>query len=173
MEEVTIDYVTYISAPPDRVWQALIRPEYTKLYFFGRAVESDWRIGSPFVLRMEDGRIDSKGRVVRCDPQRVLEVTWHVEWLEEFRHLPEVNVRFTIEPLGDVVRLTVSQMHLKPVDEKLVEAGHYGWPLVICGLKTLLETGHPMPVIELPPAEAIPGTASQVHTGRGHFVYGG
>ena len=58
MEEVSLDFVTYINAPPEMVWQALTRPEYTKLYFFGRTMESDWREGSAFVLRMEDGRID-------------------------------------------------------------------------------------------------------------------
>jgi uncharacterized protein YndB with AHSA1/START domain len=143
-------FVTYIVATPERVWQSLTNGEFTKQYFFGRRMESDWKVGSPFKLVMADGRIDSQGKVLECDPPRRLAITWHVEWMEEFRHLPETIVRYQIDPLGDVVRLTVSEFHPEGIDPKFVEGGRRGWPIVLSGLKTLLETGHPLPKFEMP-----------------------
>ena len=104
-------------------------------------MESDWKAGSPFKLLMEDGRIDSQGKVLESDPPRRLAVTWHVEWMEEFRHLPEAIVTFQIDLLGDVVRLTVSEFHPDGIDPKYLEGGRRGWPIILSGLKTLLETG--------------------------------
>jgi len=57
-------YVTYILTTPEKLWDALTRPEFTRKYFFGRAVELDCKVGGDFILRMEDGRIDVKGRVL-------------------------------------------------------------------------------------------------------------
>ncbi len=113
-------------------------------------MQSDWKVGSPFKLVMEDGRIDSQGKVLACDPPRRISMTWHVEWMEEFRHLPEAIVTFQIDPLGDVARLTVSELHPKDIDPKYVEGGRRGWPIILSGLKTLLETGRPLPQFELP-----------------------
>jgi len=138
-------YVIYIAAAPERVWAALTSPELTRQYFFGRRVESNWKVGSPVTYWMEDGRIDVRGKVLECDPPRRLSITWHVEWIEEFRRLPEVCVSFQIDPLGDVVRLTMGEFHPKPLDEKYLEGGRRGWPVILSGLKSLLETGRPLP----------------------------
>lgn len=138
-------YVIYIATTPEKLWAALTAGELTKQYFFGRRIESDWKVGSPFALWMEDGRVDVNGRVLECDPPRRLTVTWHVEWLEEFRRLPDAIVGYRIEPLGDVVRLTVTESHDESLPEKYKEGGRRGWPVILCGLKTLLETGRPMP----------------------------
>lgn len=69
-----------------------------------------------------------------------LSVTWHVEWLEEYRHLPENLVTFQLDPLGEVVRLTTTESHQEPMDEKILEGGRRGWPVILSGLKSLLET---------------------------------
>jgi uncharacterized protein YndB with AHSA1/START domain len=100
------EYVTYIAATPEKVWQALTSPQASPTYFFGRSVEIDCRVGGKFVLRMKDGKVDSQGKVAECDPPRKLSFTWKVEWLEEYRHLPEALVTFIIEPAGEVTRLT-------------------------------------------------------------------
>ncbi len=52
-------FVTYIVTTPEKLWEALTNGDCTKPYFFGRRIESDWKVGSPFKLVMEDGRIDS------------------------------------------------------------------------------------------------------------------
>src|SRR5690349_15138989 len=101
-------YVTYIGAPPEKVWAALTDPACTRQYFFGRAVELEPKVGGSFILRMPDGRVDVRGRVVACDPHRLLSVTWRVEWIEEMRKLPECLVTYRIEALDGAVRLTMT-----------------------------------------------------------------
>jgi uncharacterized protein YndB with AHSA1/START domain len=142
--------VIYIVASGERVWEGLTSSTFTRQYFFGRAVELEQREGGLFRLVMDDGRTDTQGKVLACDPPRFLSVTWHVEWMEEFRRLPEAVVAFRIEPLGDLVRLTVSEYHDESLDPKYLEGGRQGWPLILSGLKTLLETGEPLPAFEMP-----------------------
>jgi uncharacterized protein YndB with AHSA1/START domain len=115
-------------------------------------MESDWKVGSPWKLLMEDGRIDCQGRVLESVRSQRLSITWHVEWLEEFRKLPEAKVVYQIEALGEVVRLTVSEFHDPSLDEKYKAGGRKGWPMILSGLKTLLETGHPLPPFKFPDA---------------------
>jgi uncharacterized protein YndB with AHSA1/START domain len=145
--------ITYIVASAEQIWEALTNPAFTREYFFGRAVELEQRVGGTFRIMMEDGRVDTQGKVLQCDPHRLLSVTWHVEWLEEFRRLPEAIVTYEIEPLGDLVRLKVSEFHDESLDPKYLEGGRQGWPLILSGLKTLLETGKPMPTFEMPATE--------------------
>ena len=156
MQKPQTSYTVYIAAPPPKIWAALTGADYTKQYFFGRRIEVDCVTGSPFILRMEDGRIDSQGKVLECDPPRLLTVSWRVEWLEEFRHLPETRVMFQIDPVGETSRLTVSEFHQEPVDDKILEGGRQGWAMILSGLKTLLETGKPLdlPTPE-PPKEMV------------------
>jgi uncharacterized protein YndB with AHSA1/START domain len=147
-------YITYIAAPAEKVWRALTEGDFTRQYFFGRRMKSEWRVGADWALLMEDGRIDSGGKVLVCEPPRRLAISWRVEWLEEYRKLPEAIVTFDIEPVGEVVRLTVTQLNA-PIDEKYLEGGRQGWPVILSGLKSLLETGKPlkMPVPQPPKAK--------------------
>ena len=150
VEETTMDkqdfvYVTYIVTTPEKLWTALTDPEVSHQYFFGRRIELGGTVGSPFILRMEDRRIDSQGKILECDPPRRLSITWHVEWLEEYRHLPEAIVTYQIDPLGDLVRLTLRESHPEPIDDKYLEGGRRGWPIILSGLKSLIETGRPLP----------------------------
>ncbi len=147
-------YVTYIASTPERVWEALTSGELTKQYFFGRRVESDWRTGSSWTMRMEDGTVDVEGSVLESDPPRRLSLTWNVnldahpgmskEWLEEARALPQTIVTYEIDPFGDAMRLTMTEDHAGLVPEKFLEGGRTGWPIILSGLKTLLETGCPL-----------------------------
>jgi uncharacterized protein YndB with AHSA1/START domain len=138
-------YVTYIATTPEKAWEALTSPAITPLYFFGRRVESDWQVGSPFRLWQEDGTLDVQGTVLEADPPRRLSVTWHVEWVEEIRHLPEVIVTYQIDDLGGLVRVTMTESHPMPIDPKHYEGGRRGWPIIMSGLKSYLETGRALP----------------------------
>jgi uncharacterized protein YndB with AHSA1/START domain len=140
-----IVYVTCIVTTPEKLWAALTSSEFTRQYFFGRSIESDWQIGSPVTYWQPDGTLDVKGKVIECDPPRLLTITWHVEWIPELLSLAENLISFQIDALGDLVRLTMMQSHREAIDEKLLEGGRKGWPIILCGLKTLLETGHPLP----------------------------
>jgi len=149
-------YVSYIATTPERCWAALTSSGFTTQYFFGRTVESDWKSGSEWILRMPDGRVDVKGRVVESDPPRKLVVTWNIDWIEELKKLPEAIVTYEIEPMGEVVRLTMTESHPTPIPVYMLEGGRRGWPVILCGLKSLLETGR-VPKIPTPQPPNKPG----------------
>ncbi len=136
-------YVTYIAATPANVWDALTASAFTTKYFFGRSVESDWKQGSAWSLHMPDGRVDVKGVVRESDPPRKLVVTWNVDWIEP--KPPEAIVTYEIEDTGNgVVRLTMTEEHPTPIPAAWLEGGRKGWPMILSGLKSLLETGKPL-----------------------------
>jgi uncharacterized protein YndB with AHSA1/START domain len=143
-DESTI-YVTYIAATAGKVWEALTRSEFTRQYFFGRTVESDWQQGSPWLLRRPDGIADVKGEVLESDAPRKLVVSWRVDGTEELRALPPALVTYEIEPVSDtVVRLTMTEAHPTPIPRYLLDGGRRGWPMIFSGLKSLLELGRPL-----------------------------
>ena len=142
-------YVTYIVTTPEKLWAALTSPEFTRQYFIGRHIESEWKVGSLVRYWQEDGTLDVQGTVLQCDPPRLLEFTWHVEWIPELRHLPENLVTYHLDKLGEVVRLTMTESHREGIDEKLLEGGRRGWPIILSGLKSLLETGRALPKFDI------------------------
>lgn len=147
-------YVIYIATTPERVWQALTSSEFTRKYFWDRTIEIEPKRGGAFVLRLPDGRINVQGKVMEYDPPRRLSVTWHVEWPEDFRKLPECLVTYEIVPAGEAVRLTMTESHSWEVPEAILSGGKTGWPAVLSGLKSLLETGK-APAIAMEPPKAM------------------
>jgi uncharacterized protein YndB with AHSA1/START domain len=134
-------YVTYVRATPEQVWQALTDADLTASYW-GHRNESDWEVGSRWDHVRSDGSgvSDAGGTVLESDPPRRLVTTWGppdapAEALS--------RVTFEIEPDGEIVRLTVTHRDL-PTDQDRRDVSH-GWPAVLANLKTLLETGHPLP----------------------------
>ena len=148
-------YVTYIAATPDEVWQALTSTQFAQKYFWERSVEVEPKPGGAFVLRLPDGRINVQGKVVDYDPPRKFSVTWHVEWPEEFRKLPECLVSYEIVQAGEAVRLTMTESHSWDVPDAILSGGRAGWPAVLSGLKSLLETGKPLAIAVEPPTAMI------------------
>ncbi len=137
-------YVLYIAATADKVWEALTTSVFTTQYFFGRSVESDWKAGSPWVLRMPDGRVDVKGMVRESNRPSKLRVTWNVDWLPDPKP-PECFVTYQIEYVGEgLVRLTMTEEHPTPIPKAWLEGGRKGWPMILSGLKSLVETGKPL-----------------------------
>jgi len=146
-------YVTYIASTPERVWDALTQSEFTRQYFFGRSIEIEPRAGGAFILRMPDGRVDVKGKVVTWDPPHRLTVTWLVDWIEDMRDLPESLVSYDIAQAGDAVRLTMTEAHQWEVPDDLLSGGRAGWPAILSSLKSVLETGKPLSIKMEPPRE--------------------
>ena len=91
--------------------------------------------------------------VRESDSPRKLVVTWNVDWIAE--KLPEAIVSYEMEPIGGgVVRLTMTEAHPTPIPAHLLEGGRKGWPMILCGLKSLLETGKPLNIpVPQPPKE--------------------
>jgi uncharacterized protein YndB with AHSA1/START domain len=140
-------YVTYIASTPEKVWEALTSSQFTSQYFFGRQVESDWKAGASWLLRKPDGTVDVSGVVRESNRPHKLVVTWNVTGHPDLKDLPECIVSYEIEPVGEhVVRLTMTEAHPTPIPAYLLEGGRKGWPMILSGLKSLLETGRPLPI---------------------------
>jgi uncharacterized protein YndB with AHSA1/START domain/DNA-binding transcriptional ArsR family regulator len=136
-------YVIYIESTPEQVWHALTDPGLTAQYW-GHSNVSDWAAGSGWAHVRTDGSgvADIVGTVVTADPPRRLVTTWAPPEAPED---PErvSRVEFDLAPHGDIVRLTVTHTDLANAGE-LADVGG-GWPAVLSNLKSLLETGSPLP----------------------------
>ena len=146
MSASPITTITYIASSQDRVWSALTTPELTRRYWFDTAIESDWQVGS-FVHYRRDGKITDEGVVLVAEPGCLLSYTFHPLLNPNFRKEPPSRVTFRIERdphQGAVVRLTTVH-DLFPPDSKVHPSCADGWPMIISNLKTLLETGRPLP----------------------------
>jgi uncharacterized protein YndB with AHSA1/START domain len=137
-------YVTYLRASPEKVWSALTDPAVTARYW-QHVNLSDWKTGSRWEHRDEDknGEVVLVGKVIESAPPRHLVLTWAFP-ADEAREQEHSRVAFGIEPVGDIVRLTVTHDHLEPGSEML-EGITEGWPKVLSSLKTYLEVGRPLP----------------------------
>jgi uncharacterized protein YndB with AHSA1/START domain len=146
MDKPQFVYVTYISTTPEKLWNALMDGEMTKQYWGRHKNVSDWKVGSTWKHQDYDdaGVVDIVGKVVESTPPRRLVLTWAfpANAAMEAKHS---RVTFEIEPFFDAVRLTVTHDQLEP-DSDMLHGITQGWPAVLSSLKTLLETGQPMPM---------------------------
>jgi uncharacterized protein YndB with AHSA1/START domain len=144
MDNPQFVYVTYISTSPEKLWNALIDPKMTTKYWQHENV-SDWKPGSKWEHRGADKERTLRlvGKVIESSPPRRLVLTWAfpADAASEEKHS---RVTFEIEPIGDVVRLTVTHNRLEPGSE-MHEGITEGWPKVLSSLKSLMEVGRPLP----------------------------
>jgi DNA-binding transcriptional ArsR family regulator/uncharacterized protein YndB with AHSA1/START domain len=149
-------YTTYIRTTPEQLWNAITEPAFTRRYW-GLTFDTDWQEGSTYTMHFERRgvSIEDPGQVVlESDPYRRLAYTWHAftpEWgaafgadaerLERLAAEPRSKVTFELEPTDDdTVKLTVVHDGF-PDGSLVVENISRGWPRMVAGLKTLLETG--------------------------------
>ncbi|MBO0850967.1 MAG: SRPBCC domain-containing protein, partial [Pseudonocardia sp.] len=151
-------YTTYIKTTPERLWRALTEPAFTRRYWQA-TFESDWRKGSTFAWTQNGARMtDPEQVILESDPYRRLAYTWHTftpefaaavgmsaEVLAKVAAEPRSKVSFDIEPLGETVKLTVIHDGFEP-GSTVLEMVSGGWPHLLSGLKTLLETGETLPI---------------------------
>jgi uncharacterized protein YndB with AHSA1/START domain len=138
-------YEIYIQTTAERLWHAITDPDETHRYFHGTRVLSDWKPGSSIVYRGDDGDNAIEGEIIECDPPRRLAHTFHFAHDEEGKHDAPTRVTWEITPMGDVCRLTLT--HEDFAGETATYRGiSKGWAPIIDSLKTLLETGAPMPM---------------------------
>jgi uncharacterized protein YndB with AHSA1/START domain len=147
-----IVYTIYIASTPQKVWQALTTAEFSRQYFFGNSVEIDLTVGGEYTMRTPAGALHIIGEVIECDPPKKLTITFNVNWLALIEKLGPTLVTYEIEPVGEVVRLTMSELHDRPIEDDILSGGLQGWPAILSGLKSLLETGH-APVIKMDPPQ--------------------
>jgi uncharacterized protein YndB with AHSA1/START domain len=135
--------VTYISTTAEKLWNALIDPEWTRRYWEHDNV-SDWKPGSTWKHQRNDAArtVDIVGKVVESVPPRRLVLTWALP-ADAANPAKHSRVMFEIEPINELVRLTVIHDELEAGSEMLSGITE-GWPRVLSSLKTLIETGQPL-----------------------------
>jgi uncharacterized protein YndB with AHSA1/START domain len=139
MAKSTFVYVTYIRTTQEKLWSALIDPEFQKQYWFGMHCESQWKAGSPWKLVSGDGQVFDAGEIVEAEPPRRLVIRW-VNQKPELKAEGASLCTMDLAPDGTAVKLTVTHS-IEREPSKLLEAVSGGWPKVLSNLKSLLESG--------------------------------
>jgi uncharacterized protein YndB with AHSA1/START domain len=140
-------HIIHIAAPAQKVWDALTSPELSPSYFFGNRFEFGPK-GGDFRVIQPDGQVNSEGKVLVRDEPRLLRVSWDVVIFPDMRADKPGEVEFRLEDLGGVVRLTVSEYNRPPGAVKYEDSAREGWSLILSGIKSILETGEPMPQVQ-------------------------
>jgi uncharacterized protein YndB with AHSA1/START domain len=135
-------YVTYIRTTPQKLWDALIKPEFTRKYWAETWQDSDWKVGSSWKLMIVDGRVGDSGEVLEFDPPRRFAVSWRNEFKADMKAEGFSRATFELEQIQETVKLTVTH-EIDRKGSKLIEAVSMGWPDILASLKSFLETGEP------------------------------
>ena len=141
LEEGTMEKVfeIYIKTTPERLWEAITNAEMRKKYSFGIVVTSDWQPGSRYEAgNPKAGLLLMEGENLEVDPPRRLVQSFRALWGEDVKKEGTSRVTWAIEPIADSCRLTVTHDQLR---EGANDQLYGGWPMILSGLKTLLETG--------------------------------
>ncbi len=128
----------YIKTTPERLWEAITDDEQRRRYNFGVGVLTDWQAGAGYTLSHPRGGDIAAGENLEVEPPLRLVQSFNALWGEDVKSEGTSRVTWEIEPVGDSCRLTVTH-------DQLGEAPHGeiygGWPMILSGLKTLIETG--------------------------------
>ncbi|MEJ7628489.1 MAG: SRPBCC domain-containing protein [Nocardioidaceae bacterium] len=136
MEKV---FEIYIRTTPERLWEAITDPDIRSKYQFGSRISSDWTTGSRFEVSHPGAEgLLGEGDNLEVDPPHRLVQTMVALWGEDVKSEGTSRVTWEIEPVGDSCRLTVTHDQLR---EGANEQLYGGWPMILSGLKTWLETG--------------------------------
>jgi len=136
MEKV---FEIYIKTTPDRLWEAITDPEIRSKYNFGARADAEWEPGARFEMSAGDGSVAlGEGEVLEVEPPRRLVHTMTALWSDEVKNEGSSRITWEIEPVGDSCRLTVTHDQLR---EGANDELYGGWPMILSGLKTWLETG--------------------------------
>jgi uncharacterized protein YndB with AHSA1/START domain/DNA-binding transcriptional ArsR family regulator len=141
LEENTMEKVfeIYIKTTPERLWEAITDSEMRQLYTFGVGIDSDWTEGSSYKAVHPGAGVEiSEGENLEVDPPRRLVQSFHALWGDDVKAAGTSRVTWEIEPVEDSCRLTVTHDQLP---EGVNDQIYGGWPMILSGLKTLLETG--------------------------------
>jgi uncharacterized protein YndB with AHSA1/START domain len=139
LEETTMEklFEIYIKTTPDRLWRAITDPDLRARYNFGAVVNSQFTPGSHYV-GLGGGRPIFEGDNLEVDPPRRLVQSYSALWSDDVKAEGTSRVTWEIEPVGDSCRLLVTHDGLRDGANPQL---YGGWPMILSGLKTLLETG--------------------------------
>ena len=137
-------HVTYIKTTPEKLWDALTSSEFSKRYWFDTELRSDWKVGSSFALVM-NGTTTDVGEILEANRPRRLSYTFRHVLDDDLRAEPATKVVFSLEPHGDLVKLTLTHEGFAE-GSKLLDGISKGWPAILSNLKSLLESGQALAI---------------------------
>jgi uncharacterized protein YndB with AHSA1/START domain len=136
----TYVYVTYIRTTVERLWTVLTTPELLRPSWYDMTLETDWKAGSPWLLRFPDGRVADTGEVLEIDPPRRLVLSWRNEFMPELKAEGFARCTLELEAVAGAVKLTVIHT-MDRAGSLFIEKVAGGWPRILSNLKSYLETG--------------------------------
>jgi uncharacterized protein YndB with AHSA1/START domain len=141
LEDTTMEKIfeIYIKTTPERLWEAITDPEMRAQYSFGVETRSDWTPGSSYKASAPAAGIDiAEGENLEVDPPRRLVQSFNALWSDDVKAEGTSRITWEIEPVADSCQLIVTHDQLR---EDAHGELYGGWPMILSGLKTLLETG--------------------------------
>lgn len=139
-------YETYIRASAEEVWKALTTAEFTSQYFHATHVDSSWQPGAPVYYRYADGGdVAVEGKIIEAAPPNKLVITWRVLYDDAAKQESPSRVAFHVEAMNEQSRLRIIHDQF-PDDSVVFNNIQEGWPWIVAGLKSLLETGEALPL---------------------------
>jgi uncharacterized protein YndB with AHSA1/START domain len=140
MAESQFVYVTFIRTTVEKLWRALIEPEFTRQFWFDTIQESEWKPGASWRILKPDGNPSDSGEVIEIEPPRKLVLKWRNEMFPEMTAEGYSRLTYELEQKGEIVKLTLTHT-MEKAESKYIKAVAGGWPIILASLKTLLETG--------------------------------
>ncbi len=137
-------YKAYINAPMGDVWDAITDGDKTVQYFYGTRVESDWEVGSPIVYTDADGGVVADGEIVSVDAPKRVEMTFQARWDPELVAEGRAREAWLLNDVNGMTELTI-ELYDVAVDSKTYRDFIEGFPYIVSGLKSLVETGRALP----------------------------
>jgi len=138
-------YQIIIKSPPERVWEAITTPEFTSRYYYGCALETGLTAGSPFTYHKPGGAPIIEGEVILSDPPKRLVHTYHSFWPPMNKDAP-TKVTWELASLpGGLTKVTVVHEDFEGETATYQGLQSGGWAWILSNMKTLLETGEPLP----------------------------
>ena len=137
-------YKAYIRSSVEEVWDAMVNPDKTVQYFYGTRVESSWEVGTPIKYFYPDGDAASDGEIISIDAPKRLEISFQALWDEELVKEGPAREVWALTDVNWMVELTVELYDVAEDSKTLAEFSN-GFPYIISGLKSLVETGEGLP----------------------------
>ena len=137
----------YISAPPERVFQAISDPGQQRIWWDKGNLETfemearrggKWRMTSVQTNRNINGvsKFSCAGEITEFDPPRVLAYSWNANWHAQALHQTVVRWELSPKDGGTIVKVTHSGLAQEAVARQDYQGG---WPGVMERLKAYLE----------------------------------
>ena len=144
-KNIEISYDIYIGAPAAEVWKGIVDGDLTKHYVYGTRFEGKLKKGAPYAYLGDGGFKVVDGEILEIDPEKRLAMTWNAHWDETVARDRASRVTYELSAMGPST--TRLRLHHDQFEQKTATyiGSVDGWPLMLSSLKSLLETGKPLP----------------------------